>query len=74
MAVWRVLLNISLVDLPVTGVSGIDASGFEWVHASTHYTKRTNLTIQQLKTTLLVDTATNGVLGIHVTTARKHDK
>ena len=35
--------------------------------------KRTNLTIQQLKTTLLVDTATNAVLDIHVTTTRKHD-
>ena len=73
MAVWRVLLNVSLTDLPVNGVTGIDASGFERAHASTHYTKRTNLTIQQLKTTLLVDTATNAVLDIHVTTARKHD-
>ena len=35
--------------------------------------KRTNVTIQQLKTTLLVDTATNAVLDIHVTTTRKHD-
>ena len=73
MAVWRVLLNVSLTDLPVNGVTGIDASGFERAHASTHYTKRTNLTIQQLKTTLLVDTATNAVLDIHVTTTRKHD-
>jgi IS5 family transposase len=73
MAVWRVLLNVSLADLPLNGVTGIDASGFERAHASTHYTKRTNLTIQQLKTTLLVDTATNAVLDIHVTTTRKHD-
>ena len=42
-------------------------------HASAHYPKRTNLIIQQLKTTLLVDTATNAVLDIHVTTTRKHD-
>jgi len=35
--------------------------------------KRTNVTIQQLKTTLLVDTATNAALDIHVTTTRKHD-
>ncbi len=73
MAVWRVLLNASLSDVPMNGVAGIDASGFERAHASTHYTKRTNLTIQQLKTTLLVDTATNTVLDIHVTTTRKHD-
>lgn len=73
MAVWRVLLNVSLSDLPLNGVTGIDASGFERAHASAHYTKRTNLTIQQLKTTLLVDTATNVVLDIHVTTTRKHD-
>jgi IS5 family transposase len=73
MAVWRVLLNISLADLPLNGVAGIDASGFERAHASVHYTKRTNLTIQQLKTTLLVDTAANAILDIHVTTVREHD-
>jgi IS5 family transposase len=72
MAVWRVLLRVSLVGLPLDGVTGIDASGFERAHASAHYTKRTNLTIQQLKTTLLVDTATNAVLDIHATTTRKH--
>jgi IS5 family transposase len=73
MAVWRVVLNVSLADVPLNGVTGIDASGFERAHASTHYTKRTNLTIQQLNTTLLVDTATNAVLDVHVTTTRKHD-
>jgi len=72
-AVWRALLNVSLADWPLSGVTGIDASGFERAHASTHYTKRTNLTIQQLKTTLLVDTATNAILDVHVTTTRKHD-
>jgi IS5 family transposase len=73
MTVWRVLLNASLSDLPLSGITGIDASGFERAHASAHYTKRANLTIQQLKTTLLVDTATDAVLDIHVTTTRKHD-
>lgn len=73
MAIWRVLPNISLADLPLNGVAGIDASGFERAHASAHYTKRTNLTIQQLKTTLLDDSATNAVLDIHITTTRKHD-
>jgi len=39
MAVWRVLLRVSLVELPLDGVTGIDASGFERAHASAHYTK-----------------------------------
>lgn len=66
------LLNVSLADLPVNDVTSIDTSGIERNHALTHYTKRANLTIYQLKTTLLVDTATNAVLDSHVTT-RRHD-
>ncbi|SFC74751.1 hypothetical protein SAMN05444422_1203 [Halobiforma haloterrestris] len=45
MAVWRVLLNVSLTDSPVNGITGIDAFGFERFHTSAHYTKQTNLTI-----------------------------
>ena len=37
MAVWRVLLNLSVILLPT---NGIDASGFDHSHASKHYTKR----------------------------------
>ena len=73
MAVWRVLLNLSVAPLPTNGVVGIDASGFDRSHASKHYTKRTKLTIQQLKVTLLVDTRSNAILDVHVTTTRKHD-
>jgi IS5 family transposase len=73
MAIWRVLLNVSLADFLLDGVTAIDASGFERAHESAHCTKRTKLTIQQLKTTLLVDTTNNAVLDIHVTTTRKHD-
>ena len=127
MAVLRVLLNVSLADLPVTGspvsmrpmlsvsahqklfgglsmacdFADLVQNGFctrpvaplqgafgsrsctspavsrRNIHPpnsfSIHYAKRTNLTVQQLKTTLLVDTATNAVLDIHVTTTRKHD-
>ena len=73
MAVWRVLLNLSVTLLPTNGVVGIDASGFERSHASKHYTKRAKLTIQQLKITLLVDTRSNAILDVHVTTTRKHD-
>ena len=73
MAVWRVLLNLSITLLPTNGIVGIDASGFDRSHASKHYTKRTKLTIQQLKVTLLVDTKANAILDLHVTTTRKHD-
>ena len=73
MAVWRVLLNLSVSLLPTNGVAGIDASGFDRTHASKHYTKRAKLTIQQLKVTLLVDTRANAILDLHITTTRKHD-
>jgi IS5 family transposase len=73
MAVWRVLLNLSVSLLPTNGVAGIDASGFDRSHASKHYTKRAKLTIQQLKVTLLVDTRVNAVLDLYITTTRKHD-
>jgi len=35
--------------------------------------KRTKLTIQRLKVTLLVDTRVNAIIDVHVTTTRKHD-
>jgi len=73
MTVWRVLLTLSVTLLPTNGVVGIDASGFDRSHASKHYTKRTKLTIQQLKVTLLVDTRANAIIDFHVTTTRKHD-
>ena len=73
MAVWRILLNLSVSLLPTNGVVGIDASGFDRSHASKHCTKRAKLTIQQLKVTLLVDTKANAVLDLHITTTRKHD-
>lgn len=73
MAIWRVLLNVSMTDISRRGVTGIDTSGIDRVHASMHYDKYISVRIQQLKTTLLDDTATNAVLDIHITTTRKHD-
>jgi len=70
---WRVLLSPSVTLLPTNGVVGIDASGFDRSHASKHYTKRTKSTIQHLKVTLLVDTRSNAIIDIHVTTTRKRD-
>ena len=67
------LLDLSVTLLPTNGVVGIDTSGFDRNHASKHYTKRANLTIRQLKVTLLVDTRANAILDLHVTTTRKHD-
>ena len=72
MAVWQVLVNLSVSLLPTNGVAGIDASGFDPTYASKHYTKRTKYTIQQLKVTLLVDSKANAV-ALHVTTTQKHD-
>ncbi len=73
MTVWRVMLNLSVSLLPINGIAGIDASGFDHSHASKHYTKRAKLTIQQLKVTLLVDSKGNVVLDLHVTTTREHN-
>jgi hypothetical protein len=56
--------------LPGSRLAGIDASGFERSFASHHYNKRLGLTIQQLKTTLLVDTRHNLILDLHITTTR----
>ncbi|WP_254280632.1 IS5 family transposase [Haloarcula marina] len=73
MAIWRVLLTLSITLLPTNGIVGIDASGFDRSHAWKHYTKRVKLTIQQLKVTLLVDTRVNTITDLHVTTIRTHD-
>ena len=73
MAVWRVLFNLSVTPLPTNGVVGIDVFGFDRSHGSKHYTKRRKLTIQQLKGTLLVDTRSNAIIDLYVTTIRKHD-
>jgi IS5 family transposase len=72
MAVWRVLLNLSVTLLPTNSVVRIDVSGFDRCHASKHDMKRTKLTIQQSKVTLLVDTRANAILDLHVATTRKH--
>jgi IS5 family transposase len=70
MAAWRVILTLSATLLRTSGVVGIDASGFDRSHASKHYTKRAELTIQQLKVTLLVDTKVNAMYGAFVRSRR----
>ena len=66
-------MTLSTALLPTSGVVGVDASGFDRSHASKHYTKRAELTIHQLKVTLLVDAKVNAILDLHVTTTQKHD-
>ena len=73
MAVWRVPLNLSIELPPTNGVVGIDASGFDRSHVLKHYTKRTKLTIQQVEVTLLIDTRSNAIIDLQMTTTRKHD-
>lgn len=72
MKTWRILLNLTWKKLDLTGIVGIDATSFERNHASHHYTKRTKLKIQNLKTTLLTD-KNSTIMDIHITTTRKHD-
>ncbi len=68
MAVWRVLSTHSAAPLPTGGIVGVAASVFDCSQAAKHYTKRAELTIQQLKVTLLVDTKVNAILDLHVST------
>ncbi len=72
MAVWRVLLNLSVTLFPTNGVVGIDASGVDRSHASKHH-QANEADDSAAEVTLLVDTRSNAILDVHVTTARKHD-
>jgi len=60
-AVWRILLTLSVALLPTSGIVGVDASGFDCSHASKHYIKCTEFTIQQVKVTLLVGAKMNTI-------------
>lgn len=66
MAVWRVPLTLSITHLPTNGIVGIDASAFDRSHAPEHDTKRAEMTIQQSKVTLFVDTRANAIHLSHV--------
>ncbi|OKY78535.1 MAG: Transposase IS5 family [Candidatus Methanohalarchaeum thermophilum] len=67
---WRNLLRLSVKKLDISGVAGIDASGFDRSHASRYYTQRSEMKLSSLKTTLLVD-ANGAIVDLHVTTTRK---
>lgn len=72
-AIWRVLQRISASLLAGDGVAALDASGWDRSYASRYYTQRLHLKMRALKTTLLVDTQTQAVLEVHVTTTRRYD-
>ena len=74
MAVWRVLLRPKITqEHEPSGNAAIDSTYFDRENASKHYCRRTNYRVQTLKTTALVDTATQAVLDVHCTTEKRHD-
>jgi len=73
MAVWRVLLRLSAQEHEPSGEAAIDSTYFDRENASKHYCRRTNYRVQTLKTTALVDTASQAVLDVHCTTEKRHD-
>jgi len=73
MAVWRVLLRLSAQLHDTSGHAAMDATFFDREHASNHYCRRTNYRVQTLKTTAIVDTASQAVLDVHCTTEKRHD-
>lgn len=56
-----------------SGDASVDSTCLDRRHASKHYVKRSKMRLKALKSTLLVDTETQKVLGIHNTTTRRHD-
>jgi len=73
MEVWRVLLRLSAQLHDPAGHAAIDSTFFDREAASKHYCRRTNYRVQTLKTTALIDTATQAILDVHCTTTKRHD-
>lgn len=70
---YRRILKDVLDDCETGRIGAVDASGFSRGRVSHHYTKRTGIHIQSLKTTILVDCEKGWILDVHLTTTRKHD-
>ena len=66
-----VLLDLTVPDL--SGTYGIDATGLTRSHISKHYVKRCKIKPKSMKTTLLVNSNSQLIVGVHATTTRKHD-
>jgi IS5 family transposase len=70
--VFIVLLELTVPD-GISGTYGIDATGLTRSHISKHYAKRCKITIRSMKSTLLINSEKQLVVGLHTTTTRKHD-
>lgn len=66
-----VLLERTVPDM--SGTYGIDATGLARSKISKHYVKRCKIRIQSMKTTLLIHSDQQIIVGVHATTTRKHD-
>lgn len=71
MRVCRVLLAHSAGLHELSTHAAVDATFYERKAASRHYRSRTAYAIKTLKVTKLVDTATQAILDVHITTTRK---
>lgn len=72
-AVWQVLLRLSAQLHEPSGHAAMDTTFFDRENASKHYCRRTNYRVQTLKTTALVDTESQAVLGVHCPTEERHN-
>lgn len=72
-SIGRLLLDETLDAFELSGFSGLDATGFGRSRASQYYTQRTSMTLNAVKTTILMDVKAQAILDCHLTTTRKHD-
>ncbi len=70
-AMLGMLLELSVGE--TSGGASVDSTCMDRRHASKHYVKRAKMRLKALKSTLLVDTETQKVIGLHNTTTRRHD-
>ncbi len=73
MKICRVQFRLSSELHDFSGRAAIDPTFFECGKANKHYCRRTNYRVQTLKTTALVDTASQAILEVHCTTEKHHD-
>jgi IS5 family transposase len=70
--VFALLLELTVPD-GLSGIYGIDATGLTRFKISKHYAKRCKIRIRSMKTTLLVHSNQQIIVGVHATTTRRHD-
>ena len=70
--VFVIMLELTLPD-NLSGTYGIDATGLTRSKISKHYVKRCKIRIKSMKTTLLINSDEQLIVGVHSTTTRRHD-